>query len=155
MKLSEVAVDTRRVETGDWVDNIPEMEGLRLKVRGSQNRDWRRLQARLLTAVPRKKRPGGQIDIEESERIINQCLVQTSLLDWDGLFGDDGKPVPFSPQMAEKLCTDPDYRRFRDACLYAANLVGEQNQQDIEDAAGNLVKLSAGSTDTERKSKAG
>lgn len=155
MKIGEIAVDIDRVENGAWVDDISDMGGLRLKVRGSNNRDWRRLQSKLLDKVPRKKRHGGRIDTDEAENITNQCLLHACLLDWDGLTENDGKPIPYSREKAEELLTDPQYRRFRDAVFNAANLIGDQNAEDVEDAAGNLVKLSPGVTGGERKSKAG
>lgn len=155
MKIGEIAVDLDRVENGAWVDDVPDMAGLRLKVRGSSNKDWRRLTSKLLDKVPRKKRHGSRIDTEEAENITNRCLLETCLLDWEGLTDDEGKPLPYSKEMAEKLLLDPQYRRFRDACLEAANLVSNQNADDVEDAAGNLVRLSPGVTGGERKSKVG
>ena len=57
--------------------------------------------------------------------------------------------------MAEQLPTDPDYRKFRDAVLTASSLVGENTEEDIRDASGNLVALSTGSTSGERNRKVG
>ena len=155
MKMSELAVDADRQENGAWVDDIPEMEGLRLKVRGSNNADWRRLQARLMDAVPRKKKIGGRLDPDEQDRIMSSCILSCCLLDWDGLEDDNGKPIPYSKEMAKKLLTEPQYRRFRDGVVWAASIVAENTVVEQEETAGNLLKLSAGSTDGERKSKAG
>ena len=155
MKMNEMTIDPDRLENGAWVDDIPEMEGLRLKVRGSQNSDWRRLQAKLLEAVPRKRRIGGRVDQDDMERIITSCLLNACLLDWDGLEGDDGQPISFSKPMAEKLLKEPEYRRFRDGVVYAASIVAENLEQNKEDITGNLLTLSAGSTGGERKSKVG
>jgi hypothetical protein len=155
MKMKDVAVDAGRAELGAWVEKIPDMEELRLKVRGANNKDWRRLQLKLINAVPRKRRLQGNLDPEESDRITSQCLLNTSLLDWSGLEDDDGKPIPYSHDMASKLLTDPDYRRFREAAAWAANWVAEQNAADVEEDAGNLLTLSPTSTGGERKLKAG
>lgn len=155
MKMKDIAVDAGRAEEGAWVENIPDMEGLRLKVRGSNNRDWRRLQQKLIQAVPRKRRMSGNLDPEDTDRITNLCMLNTSLLDWDGLDGDDDKPLPYSREAAEKLLTDPDYRRFREAAVWAANWIGEQSEEDVEQDSGNLLRLSPGSTDGGRKLKAG
>ena len=154
MKIGEIAVDVDRVENGAWVDDVPDMGGLRLKVRGSTNRDWRKLTAKLLDKVPRKKRHGTRIDTEEAENITNRCLLETCLLDWDGLTENDGTPIPYSKEKAAEFLLDPQFRRFRDAVLDAANLVSNQNMDDVEEAAGNLVRLSHGGISTERKSKA-
>jgi len=154
MKLKDVAVDAGRAEEGAWVDNIPDMEGLRLKVRGANNKDWRRLQQKLIQAIPRKRRMLGQLEPDDSDDITTKCLINTSLLDWDGLDGDDGQPLPYTLETAKKLMTDPDYRRFREAVSWAANWVGEQSKEDVEEDAGNLLRLSSGTTDGGRKLKA-
>jgi hypothetical protein len=155
MKMKDVAVDSARAETGDWVDDIQDMEGLRLKVRGANNKDWRRLQMKLIAKVPRKRRMSGNLDPEDADNITNQCLLDTCLLDWEGLDGDDGQPLPFSRETAKKLLTDPDYRRFRDAVSWAANKIAEEGAADHEDDAGNLLRLSSTSTDGGRIKKAG
>ncbi len=155
MKMSELAIDSARLETGAWVDDIPEMEGLRLRVRGSNNADWRRLQTKLIEAVPRKQRLGGRLDPDTQDRITSSLLLNTCLLDWEGLEGDDGQPVPYDKKMAEKLITDPQYRRFREAVVWAASVVAEQTDIDMKDAEGNLLRLSSGNTSTASKLKAG
>lgn len=154
MKLNDVRVDSKVIEDGEWIDSLSEMPGLKVKVRGQGNRDWRKLQVKLLDAVPRKKRLN-RLDYDEAERVTNLLLLNTCLLDWEGLEDDDGKPMPYSRDMAETLLTDPDYRKFRDAVQTASQLVGDRNAEDVKDAAGNLVPLSLGATSGERKLKAG
>lgn len=155
MKMSELALDAERQENGAWVDEIPEVEGLRLKVRGQLNVDWRRLQARLMDAVPRKKRVGGRLDPDEQDRIMSSCLLNACLLDWEGLEDDEGNAIPYSKQMAQKLLTEPEFRRFRDSVVWAASIVADHAQADQEEASGNLLTLSVSSTGGERKPKAG
>jgi hypothetical protein len=125
MKLSDVAIDFNRVEQGEWVDNIPEMGDLRVKVRGVSNADWRRLQSKLIQAVPRNKRVGGQIDPEESDRITSVLLLETAVLDWSGIEDDSGNSVPYSKEQAREIVTNPTHRRVRDAFLWAASTVGD------------------------------
>lgn len=137
MKLSGLKVNLQALEQGAWVDNIPEMEGLRLKVRGVGNKDWRKLQSRLLDSVPRKKRVGGRLDPDEQDRISTTLLRDTGLVDWDGLEDDDGKPLPYSKETAGKLLADPEMTRFRDGVLWACTMVAEQDAEHIEDAAKN------------------
>lgn len=137
MKMSELKIDTAKVEQGDWVDKIPEMQGLRLKVRGSNNKDWRRLQGRLLDAVPRKKRVGGRLDPDEQDRITSTLLLSACLLDWDGLEGDDGQPLPYSKEKANEFLTDPQYGKFREAVVWAATVVAEQQETEREEDTKN------------------
>jgi hypothetical protein len=155
MKLSDITLDAERQENGAWVEEIPELEGVKLLVRGINNSDWRRLQAKLIEAIPRKKRLVGRIDTDEQDRIQSTCLLNACLLDWDGLEEDDGKPIPYSKELARKLLFESSWRKFRDGVVWAANIVAEQTSEDQKEILGNLPKLSVGTTDGERKSGTG
>lgn len=137
MKLSEVKIDVERQEQGGWVDNIPEMGDVRLKVRGINNADWRRMQAKLFEAVPRAKKPGGRIDPDEQDRITTQLLGATVLLDWSGIENEDGSALTYSSAVASKMLADPEMRRFRDAVVWAATQVAERQSEDRKDIVGN------------------
>lgn len=150
MKITDMAIDVDRLENGAWVDET-EIEGLRLKVRGANNLDWRKMQQKLLAAVPRKKRLGAQLELEASENIQTQLMLHCCLLDWDGLEDKNGNPIPYSLEQAKTFLTDPQWRRFRDAVAVAANFVADMKDTDAKDAVGNLVQLSSGSIDGERK----
>lgn len=155
MKLSDLTVDTERQEKGAWVDNIPELEGLKLLVRGVNNADWRRLQTKLIEAIPRKRRIVGRIDTDDQERIQSSCLLNACLLDWDGLEDDDGKPIAYDKELARKLLFEPEYRAFRDGVVWAAMIVAEQTNEEQKELLGNLSRLSGGISSGERKSSTG
>lgn len=153
MKLEKI--DVEKLEQGAWVDNIPEMGGLRLKTRGQNNRDWRRLQTKLIAAIPRQKRLGA-LDPDEGDRITAILLRDTALLDWDGIDGPDGNPLPFSKEQVFEYLTNPAYgRKFLLAATYAAENVAEQREEEAEQDSKNLLQLSTGNSDTERKLKIG
>lgn len=137
MKISDVKIDATKFEHGAWVDNIPEMGNLRLKVRGINNASWRRLQATMIAAVPRAKKIGGRIDPEEQDRITATCLRKACLLDWENLENDDGAPIPYSDEVAGKLLTDPATQRFRDAVSWAANTVADEDAEAVKGTVGN------------------
>ncbi len=134
MKISELEVDKKIVEEGTWVSDIPELTGVRLKVRGAGNRDWRRLAQRLINAVPRKNRVSGLLDPDESDRISALILLQTGLLDWEGIEDDDGKPIPYDRKKAELYLSGD---RFRGAVQYACDQVAQGIEEEIEEIAGN------------------
>jgi hypothetical protein len=137
LKLSSLKIDSARLEQGAWVDNIPEMGGVRLKVRGAGNAAYRRLQQKLYDAVPRSKKIGGNLDPDEADRITAICMRDTILTDWDGFTNDDGSPVPFDREMAGEMLTDPDFVRFRNAVAWAASVVADQRAEDGEADRGN------------------
>ena len=141
MKLSDAAIDIDRLENGAWVENLhelfPELAGLKVKVRGANNRDWRKLHSKLLDAVPRKKRMNGGLDPDEQDRVTNTLLLNVALIDWDGLDRDDGQPIPYNKDDAAKILNDPQYRKIRDGVLWAANVVADQQAAEVEEDAKN------------------
>lgn len=136
MRLKDTAISVEVRENGDWVDKIPDFPGLRLRVRGAGNKDWRKLRDKLIADIPRHKRIDG-ITAEDGDKVTATLLVETSLLDWDGLEDDDGKPLPFSKAQASEYLNNPEYEGFRNACLWAAGVVAERWRQDVETAAKN------------------
>ncbi|WLA80281.1 hypothetical protein [Bradyrhizobium elkanii] len=133
MKIEDIAVDTKLVEEGAWVSDIPELEGVRLKCRGSDNKDWRRMSQHLVNAVPRKKRIP-LLDPAEQDRINAIVVRECGLLDWEGIEDNDGNPVLYSKKKAEEYL---QVKKFRDGALYACFQVSEGLVDEVETLAGN------------------
>jgi hypothetical protein len=51
MKLSAMKIDPALSEKGDWVENIPDLPGICIKARGTNNSDYRALERLSLTNV--------------------------------------------------------------------------------------------------------
>lgn len=132
MKLSSLKVNSERAELGAWVGDIPEMPGLRLKVRGFGNEDDRRIQALETEKVPRHLRQRGRIPEAEQDRILNARIKGALLVDWDGLTGDDDKPLSMHPDLVDEVLTNQDYRKLREAILWAASIVAEDEAASSE-----------------------
>ena len=45
MKLCAIKVDPALIEQGDWIENTPNLPGIRIKARGTNNSDYRKLEA--------------------------------------------------------------------------------------------------------------
>lgn len=128
MKLSSIKVDSKLAEQGDWVDNVPELSGIRLKVRGAHNNDYRVLEAKLTREIPKGDRVDG-LSPETQDRIIGTLLLETVLIDVDGLTEEDGTtPVKYSHALGEQLLLDPDFRKFRDGVAWAADIVASRRK---------------------------
>jgi hypothetical protein len=136
MDLQGVKVDPSKIEQGDWVDNIPEMGDLRLKVRGVNCAAWRGLARKLAEAVPRNKKVGGRIAQDEQDRIINECLLAVGVIDWENLTSG-GAPLPYAKDAARQFLTDPAFQAFRDAALWACTAVGADTAASSETDAKN------------------
>lgn len=124
MRLSDIKVDSKAIEQGEWIDEIPDLPGLRLKVRGTGNADFRRQQSKL----------GRRDDID---RVMTQLLVDTVLIDWDGLTDDAGVPIPYSRDAAQQFLFDPDLRLLRDGVAWAANALSVRRKTDQDEDAKN------------------
>lgn len=135
MDLGEHKIDIAKREDGEWVDEIPEMGDLRLLVRGSDNKQWRKRFDALVAAVPRKKRING-LDPDERDRINAILLRDTCLLGWENL-SIGGVPVPYSKEKANELLTEPQWAVFRNAVSWASSVVGTERAAEVEAIAGN------------------
>lgn len=144
MKLNELKIDAEKFEQGDWVSTIPDMGSLKLKVRGIGNTDFRKMQSRLFEAEPRQYKVGGKLPPERQDIITSQCLLHTVLVDWDGLLDENNRPIPYSKDLACDLLTKPEYKRFRDAVAWAASVVAEGIEFDLDDAGNASQQPSDG-----------
>lgn len=127
-------MDPKVREEGEWISDIPEMGDLRLKVRGSDNKAWRRRADALIAAVPRKKRING-LDPDERDRINAICARDHGLIDWQNL-KIGGVEVPYSKDKANELLLQPEWGAFLNAVLWACNMVGTQAAAEVEEDAG-------------------
>ncbi len=142
MKLSAMKINSAAIEQGEWVGSkngnpIPDMGDLNLKVRGIGNADFRVLQSKLFDATPRNERPNNRLSPAAAERVTIECIVETILIDWDGVENDQGEALPFNKDVARKILSDPDLRPFRDAVMWASAQVGELRAGDSEGIAKN------------------
>jgi hypothetical protein len=137
MNLDQVRIDSAAIEAGEWIDNIPGAGKLRLKVRGMTNSDYQRKQQNAYSSITADDREedGKRVKPKVLRRIHAECLVETVLLDWDGLRNNKGE-VKYDKKLALQLLTDPDYEAFADAVTWAAAQVGQQRKQ----AADAIVK---------------
>lgn len=137
MDFNALKRDSAAIAAGVWVSDIPEMGDLRLKVRGLSSPVATALRQRKERAAPKTDRDrAGRLKPEASVRVTAEVLLEVVLIDWDGLT-DNGKPVPYSREVAEKLLTDPDFLPFADAVAWAATVVDRGEAEKAEDAAGN------------------
>lgn len=136
MKLSDIAVNANAIEQGRWVSVGHVMPGVRLKVRGLENTDYRRLRNRLIAEIPRGERLKGA-DILTLEKINGQLLSETVLVGWDGIEADDGRPLPFNKEKALQVINDPMFIVFRNAVEWAAGVVGDDEAIEAEESAKN------------------
>lgn len=146
MDLAKIKIDSAKGARGDWVGDIPGLEGLRLKVRGLASETYREAIGRRTRAVPRSARlRDGSIPVKLMDRLTGEALHEAALLDWDGLTENDAA-VPFDRALALKLLTDPDFALFREGVIFAAAVVAEADRAAEEQTLGNSAAPSSGSS---------
>lgn len=141
MKISDIRVDAAKIEAGDWVGDLaelfPGLEGVRLKVRGAGNADYRRLQGKKLRKIA-AQRLSPDKEQEAANGVMNELLVETILLDWEGIVQEDGvTPLAYSAELAAQLLNDPEMRVFRDAVIHAGNFVASRKKDAGETTEKN------------------
>ncbi|MDB5618468.1 hypothetical protein [Tardiphaga sp.] len=129
MKLSAMMVDSALIEQGDWVDGIPDLPGIRIKARGTNNVDYRILEGKLVREIPRAQRAEG-VSPEDQDRIAGKLLLETVVLDVDGLTDDGDQPIPYTKDLGKKLLLDPDFRVFQAGAAYAGSVVAQRRKSD-------------------------
>ncbi|BAQ18305.1 hypothetical protein [Methyloceanibacter caenitepidi] len=148
MDIRSFKRDTEAVESGQWVEDIPQMGGLRLKVRGLGSKTYQAAFARLSRAVPKAERQRDGTFVPETViRIMGQAAHEAVLLDWDGITeGDGGEAVPYDKDRAYTMLTDPEWRPFLDAVIWAAQVVDNESSGPREELVKNSVPPSAGTS---------
>lgn len=140
IKLGSLRADLKRENDGDWVD-IPELPGLRLKVRGAAFGPYQAaksiVEGKWVRKFGRKPVPV-EMALEENGRLYAQHIV----VDWDGLVDDDGAPVPVN--QAGDILTDPAFRELHEHIRYAMGEVSRTEAEFVEDAGKNSGRSSAG-----------
>lgn len=123
---------------GHWIDDIADLEGVRLKVRSSTFKPYKEAVAALARRSGKKMNTGaGLVAFTVS---TGKPLAEHILLDWDGV-QSAGEPVPFAKDVALKLLTaDDDFGigdSFRRGVEWAADQVAERLSATAKEAAGN------------------
>lgn len=131
---------------GEWIDDIPDMEGVRFRVRSTNFKPYKIATAGLA------RRSGKKLRTDEG--VVNfsvtsgKALAEHILLDWDlskatghTALTDKGKPLAYSPKIASEVLTaDDDFGigdAFRRGVEWAGDQVAERISKTAKEAAGN------------------
>lgn len=135
MKIKDVTVDIDKENVGDWVQS-PRYPDVWAKVRGINNVDFRRS---LSESTQKSKRMYGRqpVPSDVEEKIVAKAVVKHILLDIRGLEDDDGEPIKYDPDFGMQIMTKPEFRNLADFVVWAANTIGEQLDEEMEDDLKN------------------
>ncbi|AJA07468.1 hypothetical protein SKP52_02685 [Sphingopyxis fribergensis] len=131
---------TKKVDLneGEWIDDIPDMEGVRFKVRSTNFKPYKVATAGLARRSGKKLRTdAGIVDFSV---ISGKALAEHILLDWEGPT-ENGKPLKYDAKRALAILTADDSfgigDAFRRAVEWAGDQVAERIRETATEAAGN------------------
>lgn len=133
MKLSSIKQDQDKAEKGVWVD-FP--DGLRVLIARAGNTACKKMTAQLRKPIENKIKKGLVSDSVLSD-ISKKVVAKQIVLGWENLQDDDGKEIPYSPEKAYELISDPENEIFYNWILESS--VDEMNfrKESKEDELGN------------------
>ena len=106
MKLSQIVVDTKAQEEGEWRDH-PYFDGVKVLVRSISSEAYRKRQTALQNRLPRRTRKTGDAIAAQLE--IDRQARDVLVAGWTGI--DDAE---YSEETAREWAKDPKFRRFFD-----------------------------------------
>lgn len=124
---------------GEWIDDIEDNPGVRLRVRSSHYKPYR-------NALDRANRKAGKSDVKNAA--FGAILAEHVLTDWDFKDGDGplvlvdkGKVLTYSRELADAVLTAEDDHgignKFRLAVINASQQVAENLASKTQEAKGN------------------
>lgn len=131
--LSDEALNV--IENGVWVDDFDEAPELGLFVLGWNSQAVRDC-LRQKQVHARTQSGGKPLDSDQHSKCVRETLVEAALKNWRGIT-DDGKPVEYSKDLAEKWITSRNGERFANLVLFASQRVDSQANSFVEQASKN------------------
>lgn len=139
MDLAKFRTDKSLEDEGVW-NSIG--GDARIKLARIGNRRYRdALQARL--KPHRRAIRAGTLPEEVTEALMTEVIAETVIQDWKNV-ELNGEPVPFSPQAALDILSDPEMKDLRDMIVELASDMELYRARDLEEAEKNSVTSSRG-----------
>lgn len=150
MKIfQKMKTDEALEEGGVWV---PIGDGAKVLVARFQNRKHRASLERLRKPHKMMLLSGRDLPEEIQLDITVQSMADGILMGWEGIEGDDGKPLPYNRVNAMRLLTE--LRDFRDLVAGLASESETFRKQEVEAVVGNSEPSSDGTTSKTEKTAA-
>lgn len=138
LKLS--SIKSVIVEEGEWVDSA-DWPGVRFKVRSINVRDYEQARELLVQKLMRSlKRVPTNVEMEPA---LGKLVARHLLRGWEGIAGDDEKPLEYTPEIGLEKLIDPEYAALEQQVIWAASRVAERDAEFTVDATKNSPAPSA------------
>lgn len=130
VKLGSLRADLKRENDGDWVD-IPDLPGVRLKVRGAAYGPYQAAKSIVEARWARQYGTRKPVPIDISLRENGRLYAEHILLGWEGF--DEA----YDEDRAREILIDPGYRELHEHIRYAMQAVAQTEAEFVEDTAKN------------------
>ncbi|MHC5053640.1 MAG: hypothetical protein ACYTKD_02860 [Planctomycetota bacterium] len=135
-KLPIIRSDVEKEREGVWVTHP---FGFEFKIARMGNAEYRKAAAALLTPeLVREARVKGPGATAEAAAQQTPGLVARHILkDWRNVEGDDGEPIPYTPEVGERILSDPGYHDLLEFIEGAASDARNFAEAVEEESRGN------------------
>lgn len=137
MRLNDLTLDLEAVDNGAWVGDLPDLEGVRFLVRGTEYLPYQKALRAALMQQGRRQRIQNQADIEKFDLLTRRLTAEYLLLGWEGLEDQAGVPIPYTLDAATLYLTERRYRPVQRGVMAAIERVDAGLADFREEAEGN------------------
>jgi hypothetical protein len=124
--------DQKLAVEGKWF-SLSMLDGVEVKVAKSGNPNYEKMAQRLYKPYQDQIRRKITLSDSVTKRITTELLVNTLLMDWKGMPGEEGMEVPFSKETAREILDDPELKEIREEILnFSDNFAAFQLEADEE-----------------------
>lgn len=127
------AIDTSKEETGVWHEFAGDIK-LRIRRLSSKISQNARKEAEKPYAAQLRLKETPQ---EVYDSILVQQIAHGVIADWTGVIDDEGKELPYSPQVAADVIAGDEMKDFRLEVLNLSMSKDEYRAEIIEQSVGN------------------
>ena len=137
MKLSSLKLNLDAVDNGTWIGDIPDLEGVRFLVRGTEYMPYQKAMRAAMMSSGRRQRLQNTVDMDKFTAVQGRLVAEHLWLGWDGIEDVNDAPIPFTKEDALAIMTDRAYRPLQRGVLHAIDMVDNNMTDFQEEAEGN------------------
>ncbi len=134
LKLSDIAVDIKAQEEGEWKEH-PQFDGVEVLVKSIHSEAFRKRRALLMNRLPRRTRKIG--DAVMAQEDLDREALSACIGDLKGVEAEGGEAIEYNDDLMRQWSKDPIYRVFFDGVRELADEIGSADAEAIEESVGN------------------
>ena len=133
---SAYGTDLTKETKGVWFKSSF-LPGLEFLIARNGNPAHEKLVRKLYKPYTKTLRAGRDLPEDVTDEISNELIVETLLLDWKGMPGDDGEDLPYTKAVAYQIMQDRSLKELKDEVLEFSNDFARYQIEEREETAKN------------------